>query len=222
MMRARVALKPGVRAIRQRIASVFIGLDPDDPSQWPLLPRSLLCVAVCGAVVLVLWLGWVGAVVGSLTTEQAREGLLKSDVRQRLRQAAELDGLKQQVAQVQQRVEQFERQLPGKDDLDALLAEINQAGLQRGLHVELLRPAPETMTEHHAEWSVALRVTGRYHGIGLWVADMAQMAHPVTLHKLSLTALKDRPGQLTLECTARTLRRLEPAEQKTSLPGAGP
>jgi type IV pilus assembly protein PilO len=222
MMRARVALKPGARAMRQRIASAFIGLDPDDPSQWPLLPRSLLCVAVCGAVVLVLWLVWGGAVAGSLTTAQAREGALKSDVRQRLRQAAELDGLKQQVAQVQQQVEAFESQLPGKDDLEALLAEINRAGLRRGLHVELLRPAPETMTEHHAEWSVALRVTGRYHGIGQWVTDMAQLVHPVTLHKLSLTDLKDRPGLLTLECTARTLRRLEPAEEKTSLREAGP
>lgn len=210
----------GVMGWQRRIAS-FRGLDLDDPSQWPLLPRRFLLGAVFVLVVLVLWLLGSAAAAGSMAGEQALQAQLKSEYRQKLRQVASQAALKQHIGQLQQRVAQLERQLPSKADQDALLSGIHQAGLQQGLHFELLRPAPETTTGQHVEWPVALRVTGTFHGIAQFAAEIAQLNHPVVLHRLHLASAKDRPGLLTLECIARTVRLQEPTDGAipASLPG---
>jgi type IV pilus assembly protein PilO len=197
----------------QGITSVFIGLNPNDPTQWPVLPRSLLCVACGLAVVAAMWLGWLGAVVASFEAEQVRQELLRHDFRQKLRQSANHGWLKQLHEQEQQRMAQLERQLPTAAEMDAVLGDIHRAGVARGLQYELLRPGQVIPHGYLSEWPLALRVSGRYHSIGLLAADIARLSHTVTLSKLSLKPAKDRPGLLTLECTARLFRLPDPQER---------
>jgi type IV pilus assembly protein PilO len=126
-------------------------------------------------------------------------------------------------------VTQLEKQLPGKAEMDALLSDINQAGLGRGLQFELFRPGQVVVKDYYAELPIAIRVTGRYHDIGSFAADIANLSRIVTLHNVSLVSGKELSGVLAMEATARTYRYLDPAEieevRKTAVkakPGAKP
>lgn len=195
------------------IKGQFKALDARDPSQWPTLPRGMLCLVVSLGVVGAVW----GAVLSSfdaeLLTEQAREVQLKNDLRQKLRQVARQGGLSQQVHQLESHITQIEQQLTHKDGVEALLADINQAGVRRGLQFELFRPGPEVFSAHHAEWPLALRVAGRYHDIAAFAADLSRLSSIVTLHQFSLSPSKSRPAWLILECTAKLVRQLDSAER---------
>jgi len=200
------------KAIQDRLAAEFTGLDPNDPSLWPLIPRSLLYVGACVAVVAGLWFAWLSSVDEELVAEQAREVQLREDYRKKLVQAVNLDALKKQLEQVQQYVNQLERQLPSKAEMDALLSDINQAGLGRSLQFELFRPGQVLVRDYYAELPITVRVTGTYHDIGLFAADIANLSRIVTLNNISLTPIKDRDGVLTMDCTAKTFRYLDPDE----------
>lgn len=200
------------KEIQDQITAQFSGLDPNDPSQWPVLPRNLLYVAVCVAVVVGLWFLWLQASDEELVAEKTREEQLRTDYRSKLVQAVNLDALKKQLEQVQQYVNQLERQLPSKAEMDALLSDINQAGLGRSLQFELFRPGQVLVKEYYAELPISVRVTGTYHDIGLFAADIANLSRIVTLNNLTLTPIKDRDGVLTMDCTAKTFRYLDPEE----------
>lgn len=200
------------KEIQEKLKTQFTGLDPNDPSQWPALPRNLLYVAVCVAVIAGLWFAWLKASDEELLAEKAREEQLRTDYRSKLVQAVNLDALKKQLEQVQQYVNQLERQLPSKAEMDALLSDINQAGLGRSLQFELFRPGQVLVKEYYAELPISVRVTGSYHDIGLFAADIANLSRIVTLNNLTLTPIKDRDGVLTMDCTAKTFRYLDPEE----------
>ncbi|MCW5669991.1 MAG: type 4a pilus biogenesis protein PilO [Hydrogenophaga sp.] len=215
------------KGIQDKLKAQFTGLDPNDPSQWPGLPRNLLFVAVCAAVVAALWFAWLKNSDEELMAEKAREVQLRDDYRKKLVQAVNLDALRKQLEQVQQYVTQLEKQLPSKAEMDALLSDINQAGLGRSLQFELFRPGQVSVKEYYAELPIAVRVTGTYHDIGLFAADIANLSRIVTLNNLTLTPIKDREGVLTLDCTAKTFRYLDQeeiaAQQKSAAPkGAKP
>jgi type IV pilus assembly protein PilO len=201
-----------LKAIQDKIQGQFKGLDPNDPSQWPLLPRSLLFVVVCTAVVAGMWFAWLKSVDEELLAEKTREEQLRGDYRKKLVQAVNLDALKKQLEQVQQYVSQLEKQLPSKAEMDALLSDINQAGLGRSLQFELFRPGQVIVKEYYAELPIAVRVTGRYHDVGLFAADIANLSRIVTLNNLSLVPAKDRVGVLTMDGTAKTFRYLDQEE----------
>lgn len=200
------------RGVQDKLKTQFTGLDPNDPSQWPMVPKNLLYVVVCAAVVAGLWFAWLKTFDEELIAEKAREEQLRGDYRQKLVQAVNLDALKKQLEQVQQYVNQLERQLPSKAEMDALLSDINQAGLGRSLQFELFRPGQVTVKEYYAELPIAIRVTGKYHDIGLFAADIANLSRIVTLNNLSLTPIRDRDGILTMDGTAKTFRYLDQEE----------
>ena len=200
------------KEIQEKLKAQFSGLDPNDPSQWPAVPRNLLYVAVCVAVIAGLWFAWLKASDEELLAEKTREEQLRTDYRSKLVQAVNLDALKKQLEQVQQYVNQLERQLPSKAEMDALLSDINQAGLGRSLQFELFRPGQVLVKEYYAELPIAVRVTGTYHDIGLFAADIANLSRIVTLNNLTLTPIRDRDGVLTMDCTAKTFRYLDPEE----------
>lgn len=200
------------KEIQEKLKTQFTGLDPNDPSQWPALPRNLLYVAVCVAVIAGLWFAWLKASDEELLAEKAREEQLRTDYRSKLVQAVNLDALKKQLEQVQQYVNQLERQLPSKAEMDALLSDINQAGLGRSLQFELFRPGQVLVKEYYAELPISVRVTGSYHDIGLFAADIANLSRIVTLNNLTLTPIRDRDGVLTMDGTAKTFRYLDPEE----------
>ena len=113
---------------------------------------------------------------------------------------------------MQQYVAQLEKQLPSKAEMDALLSDINQAGLGRSLQFELFRPGNVDVKEYYAELPISVRVTGGYHDIGLFAADVANLSRIVTLNNISLTPGKDKDSVLTMDCVAKTFRYLDQEE----------
>ncbi|MGS5088715.1 type 4a pilus biogenesis protein PilO [Hydrogenophaga sp. A37] len=201
-----------LKSVQDKIKAQFSGLDPNDPSQWPSWPRNALFVVVCIAVIAGLWFAWLKSIDEELLAAQAQEQQLRDDYRKKLVQAVNLDALKKQLEQVQQYVSQLEKQLPSKAEMDALLSDINQAGLGRSLQFELFRPGQVSVKEYYAELPIAVRVTGGYHDIGLFAADIANLSRIVTLNNLAIVPVKDRDGFLTLDCTAKTFRYLDQEE----------
>ena len=199
--------------------SQFKGLNRNDPGQWPLLPRMAAFLGVVLAVLAAGWMLLLTDAYGALENERSREPQLKADYRSKLAQAVNLSELRKQKLQVQEYVTQLEKQLPGKAEMDALLSDINQAGLGRGLQFELFRPGQVEVKDYYAELPIAIRVAGRYHDIGSFAADVANLSRIVTLHNVSIapSTAKDANGMLAMEATARTYRYLdanEVAEQR--------
>jgi len=195
----------------RRFSQQFQGLNPNDPSVWPPVPRYALCIAVAAAVLAVLWFVWLTNSSEELDAERAKEVTLRADYQKKVAQAANLDLLKKQREQVQQYVTLLEKQLPSKAEMDALLSDINQAGLGRSLQFELFRPGQVSVKDYYAELPIAVRVTGRYHDMGAFAADVANLSRIVTLNNLSIAPQKD--GVLVMDATARTYRYLDEEEQ---------
>lgn len=204
---------PDVGDLFRQLSAQFRGLNPNEPGQWPLVPKL---VAWGAAAVLALILGWtllVSAAADGLAAARNVEPELKADYRAKLGQAVNLSELRKQKQQVQEYVTQLERQLPGKAEMDALLSDINQAGIGRGLQFELFRPGQVEVRDYYAVLPITLRVTGRYHDIGAFTADVANLSRIVTLHNLALaTPAKDTSGTLSMDAVARTYRYLDQSE----------
>jgi type IV pilus assembly protein PilO len=198
------------QAVQAKLQSQFSELDPRDPSAWPPLPRYGLFLVTALVVIIVLWFLWLSGSQDELQTEQAKEVKLREDYKSKLTKAVNLDILKKQREQVQQYVTQLEKQLPSKAEMDALLSDINQAGLGRSLQFDLFRPGQVAVKEYYAELPIALKVTGRYHDIGAFASDIANLSRIVTLNNLSIVPKPD--GALSLESTAKTFRYLDADE----------
>ena len=200
-----------LKQLASNIAGQFQDLQGRPPGQWPIAPR-LLCAA--GVVVAVIAAGYFFYWQSQFEEQDrlaAEEITLRSAYRDKMAQAINLEALQEQKAQVDQYVERLQKQLPSKAEMDALLSDINQAGLGRSLQFELFRPGQIVVKDYYAELPIALRVTGRYHDMGAFAADVANLSRIVTLNNLSITPQKD--GGLTMDATARTFRYLDPDEQ---------
>jgi type IV pilus assembly protein PilO len=196
-------------------ASQFRGINMREPGQWPLLPKLAAFLAV---VLVMLLIGWFALLSGSsdeLEVARKQEPKLKEDYRGRLAQAVNLSELRKQKQQVQEFVTQLEKQLPGKAEMDALLSDINQAGLGRGLQFESFVPGQVQVKDYYAELPINIKVSGRYHDVGAFAADVANLSRIVTLQNLSIGAQqpgKDATGTLSMEAVARTYRYLDATE----------
>lgn len=206
------------QALQENIAAQFRDLDPKDPSLWPNLPRYSLYVAVMVGVVVALWFTWISSYQTTLEEEQAKEQKLKDDFKVKLAKAVNLDVLKKQREQVQQYVSQLEKQLPSKAEMDALLSDINQAGVGRSLQFDVFRPGQLVVKDYYAELPIALKVSGRYHDIGAFASDIANLSRIVTLNNLSISPRQD--GTLILDTTAKTFRYLDKDEIAAQNKGA--
>jgi type IV pilus assembly protein PilO len=213
--------KLNVAALQQAIVGQFRGLNPRDPASWPGVPRAALCLVLAAGIVVALWFAWLESSDAELEAEQKKEVVLREDYKKKLAQAVNLDALKKQREQVQHYVTQLEKQLPSKAEMDALLSDINQAGLGRSLSFELFRPGQVSVKEYYAELPIALRVTGRFHDVGSFTADIANLSRIVTLNNLQIVPGKE--GMLLMDATAKTYRYLdgeEVAAQRKAAPGA--
>jgi type IV pilus assembly protein PilO len=197
----------------EQAAAQFRGLDSRQPGQWPLLPKLATWLALAAMVVLLGWLLLLQGKSDELDAERAKEPSLKTDYRSKLAQAVNLPELRKQKLQVEEYVTQLEKQLPGKAEMDALLSDINQAGIGRGLQFELFRPGSVAVKDYYAELPISIKVSGRYHDIGAFAADVSNLSRIVTLHDLTIaTPAKDGAGLLSMDATARTYRYLDKAE----------
>lgn len=198
-------------------SSQFQNLDPKKPGQWPTAPKIVTFIFVAIAAVVAAWFLLLSDANDALEAEKAREPTLKEDYRGKLAQAVNLPELRKQKRQVEEYVLQLEKQLPGKAEMDALLSDINQAGLGRGLQFELFRPGQIVMKDYYAEQPISLKVSGQYHDIGSFTADVSNLSRIVTLHDLNILVptggnARAGDGHLTMEAIARTYRYLDPAE----------
>ena len=194
----------------QTLLRDFRGLDPNDPGQWPLLPRV---AALVGVFLLIVvggwWFDWSDQLT-QLDTKQKEELTLKDDWVAKKRQAVNLPEYKRQLSEIDRQVGALLKQLANRSEIESLLADLNQAGLGRGLQFELFKPGSEAMKDFYAELPIAVRVTGGYHDLGEFVGDVAQMPRIVTLNDIAIEAQKD--GGLKFDATAVTYRYLDDDE----------
>ena len=201
-----------LNSVFEGAASQFRGLNPNEPGQWPMLPKLATWAVLSIAVVVVGWFLLLSTANDELDAERGKEPNLKSDYRSKLAQAVNLGELRKQKLQVEEYVTQLEKQLPGKAEMDALLSDINTAGLGRGLQFELFRPGQVVVKDYYAELPIAIKVAGRYHDIGAFAADVANLSRIVTLHNMNISSGKDAGAVLSMEATARTYRYLDASE----------
>ncbi|MBK6869317.1 MAG: type 4a pilus biogenesis protein PilO [Burkholderiales bacterium] len=210
----RQAPSPLTAGPRPNLGAQFRHLDRRDPSSWPALPRYGLLALMAALVFGLLWALWLRHLGDELDNARQRETTLRADYRAKLQKAVSLEQLKKQRVEVMQYVNLLEKQLPSKSEMDALLSDINQAGLGRSLQFELFRPGQLVVRDHYAELPIAIKVAGNYHDLGAFTADVANLPRIVTLNNLAIApgADKDKPGQLVLEATAKTFRYLDADE----------
>jgi len=186
------------------ITAKFRGLTLENVGSWPMMPRMTLWGAVvvaCAALgYFAVWRGQ----MEELDTLRQDEVKLKEQYRAKLQQSINLDELRRQKEQVNQYVITLEKQLPSKAEMDALLSDINQAGIGRGLQFELFRPGQVNLREYYAELPISVKVSGRYHDLGAFASDIANLPRIVTLNNLNIQTSKDLT--LTLDATAKTYR----------------
>ena len=217
------SLNVDINSVFEQAASQFRDLNWKEPGQLPVLPKTAASLALAAVMVVLGWFLVISSAVDDLEAERNKEPALKQDYRAKLAQAVNLAELRKQKLQVEEYVTQLEKQLPGKAEMDALLSDINQAGLGRGLQFELFRPGQVAVKDYYAELPIAIRVSGRYHDIGSFASDVANLSRIVTLHNLSIAAPPTSGGALAMDATARTYRYLDPtevAEQQKKAAGA--
>jgi type IV pilus assembly protein PilO len=203
--------------LAQSLAAQFRGLNQRHPGQWPLAPR-ILCG--CGAAAAVIALGYVGYWSGQFEEQEAgalREQGLRDEYKGKMALAINLAALRAQKKQVDLYVERLQKQLPSKAEMAALLSDINQAGLGRGLQFELFRPGQVVVKDYYAELPIDIKVSGSYHDLGAFAGDMANLPRIVTLNNMALAAAKD--GSLTLDAVAKTFRYLDKDEVQAQRKG---
>ena len=203
------------------VVDQFRNLNTRDPGSWPALPKLLLLVAILvGVLVVAYFIDWQGQ-LEELDAGRAQEAKLKQEYVDKKRQAVNLDLLRAQLREIETSFGTLLKQLPNKSQMEALLVDINQAGLGRGLQFELFKPAPsETTREFYAELPISVKLTGNYHDMGAFASDVAQLPRIVTLNDVAIT---NTGGALALDATAKTFRYLdedEIAKQRAAQKGA--
>jgi type IV pilus assembly protein PilO len=196
------------------ILDQFKGLSTRDPGAWPPAPKALmLLVLFAGVLVAGYFVDW-QAQLEELEAGRQQEAKLKQEYVDKKRQAVNLEMYRQQAREIESSFGVLLKQLPNKSQMEALLVDINQAGLGRGLQFELFKPAPgESVRDFYAELPIAVKVTGQYHDMGAFASDIAQLSRIVTLNDLQLQVTPT--GVLVLDSTAKTFRYLDDEEVAT-------
>lgn len=192
-----------------RLIEELKNINPKDPGGWPVLVKVSAFVMIFVTVLLA------GAVFDwkdrweALSTAKQIETTLKTDFKTKKAIAINLDVINKKLTEVRQSFDALLKQLPSKSEMDALLTDINQAGLGRGLQFELFKPGVETITGVFAEQAITIKVTGNYDDIGKFASDIAQLPRIVSLSEISINPTG---GHLTMDTIAKTYRYLDEEE----------
>jgi type IV pilus assembly protein PilO len=192
------------------LAEDFKALDPKDIGTWPLLPRlTVLLGLFAGLLVGGWWFDWKSQ-IEDLEAKQQQEAKLKEEYLDKKRQAVNLEEHRKQLAEIDKTFGALLKQLPNKAEMEALLIDINQAGLGRGLQFELFKPGREATKDFYAELPITLKISGNYHDLGAFAADVAKMPRIVSLTNIAV--IPDKGAQLKMDATAMTYRYLDEEE----------
>lgn len=185
-------------------------LNPRDIGSWPALPKlGALFILLLLLVFAGYWFDWQNQ-LEELARDRAKEQDLRTAFLDKKKQAVNLEAYRKQLAEIEESFGEMLKQLPNKSEMEALLTDINQAGLGRGLQFELFRPAPtETRSEFYAELPITIKLAGNYHDIGAFASDISQLSRIVTLNDIALSVSKTG---LTLDAVAKTFRYLDDSE----------
>jgi len=185
-------------------------LNPREIGSWPALPKlGVLFLLLLVLVFAGYWFDWQNQ-LDDLARDRAKEQDLRTAFLDKKKQAVNLEAYRKQLAEIEESFGEMLKQLPNKSEMEALLTDINQAGLGRGLLFELFRPAPaETRSEFYAELPITIKLAGNYHDIGAFASDISQLSRIVTLNDIGLTTSKTG---LVLDATAKTFRYLDDSE----------
>lgn len=186
-------------------------LDPKMIGSWPVLPKfGVLLIALLLIMGAGYWFDWQYQ-IEQINAEKQKEEKLRAAFLDKKKQAINLDAYLKQKEDTEKQFGALLKQLPGKSEMDALLTDINQAGLGRGLQFDLFKPAPqEIVRDFYAELPITIKITGNYHDIGAFASDIGKLSRIVTLNDIGLTGGKD--GTLAMEATAKTFRYLDEDE----------
>jgi type IV pilus assembly protein PilO len=187
-------------------------LDPKKIGSWPILPKlGVLFITLVLIVAASWWFDWQHQIEGINQEKVKEEGLRKTFLTKKS-EAINLPAYQKQLEDIEKQFGALLKQLPGRAEMDALLTDINQAGLGRGLQFELFKPAAqETRRDFYAELPISIKVTGNYHDIGAFASDIGKLSRIVTLENISL-ASAGKGGGLALDALAKTFRYLDDEE----------
>lgn len=200
----------------QSILDDFRGLNPNDVGTWSLIPKfTALFVLFVAILVAGWWFVWDGQLT-ALEERQQQELRLKEEFLDKKKQAINLDLYTQQLSEIDQTFGALLKQLPNKSEMEALLVEVNQAGLGRGLQFELFKPGQEQIKDFYAELPIVVKITGTYHDVGAFAADIAKLPRIVTLNNIAV--VPGSAGRMSLDAVTKTFRYLDQEElAKTKL-----
>lgn len=204
------------------IADQFRNVNWNDPGNAPPGPKIVILSVLLVVAVGLGWYFYWSGLQDDLAKAQGEEERLMKDYKDKKAQAVNLPELKKQLVQVNQYVATLEKQLPSKSEMDALLTDINQAGLGRGLQFDLFRPGAVNVKEYYAELPIAVHVTGSYHDLGAFASDIANLSRIVTLNDMVINT--SPTGILGMDTTAKTFRYLDQDEldsQRKAAPKGG-
>jgi len=187
-------------------------LDPKKIGSWPILPKlGVLFITLALIVLASYWFDWQHQIEGINQEKVKEEGLRKTFLTKKS-EAINLPAYQKQLEDIEKQFGALLKQLPGRSEMDALLTDINQAGLGRGLQFELFKPAAqETRRDFYAELPISIKVTGSYHDIGAFASDIGKLSRIVTLENIGL-ASAGKGGGLALDALAKTFRYLDDEE----------
>lgn len=185
-------------------------LDLKTIADWPLASKLVVLSMLFVAIVLAgWWFDWRGG-METLDETQQKETELRSVFTVKKNQAINLEAYRKQLADIDQAFGALLKQLPNKQEMDALITDVNQAGLGRGLQFDLFKPDAETVSEFYAETPIRVKVTGGYHDIASFVSDVSKLSRIVTLQDIAIDPAKD--GLLNMDAVVRTYRYLDDEE----------
>jgi type IV pilus assembly protein PilO len=170
----------------QSLRTQFEGLQGRHPGLWPILPRMVLLASIVAVIMAVAFVFYWQSLLEDLDRGRQQEAQLRTQYTDKMRQAINLETLRKQKELVTLYVSQLEKQLPSKAEMDALLSDISQAGVGRGLQFELFKPGSVVARDYYAELPINLRLVGAYHDLGAFTSDLSNLPRIVTLHNLSI------------------------------------
>ena len=195
----------------QGLTRQFEGLQGRHPGLWPGMPKTMLLTALLASLVLVGWVAYWRGLLEELASGRMQEEQLRAEFTEKVKKGVNLDDGRKQKVEVEQYVGVLEEQLPSRAEMDALLTDINQAGVGRGAQLQLFKPGQVQIKDYYAELPISVKVVGNYHDLGSFSSDIANLPRIVTLNNLSITR-QNKTNLLEMDATAKTFRYLDKEE----------